>query len=128
MRGVVLLDALYGGAEDYAALADRRRARRALHQLLPRSAARPTPAAAHCCALRAGRSAQTRVAQLDAADFPAHVAPRPLIIAEGHVAHRDMPEGYMTPRYEPSTCRSAGALAVDPCSVTVVGTRFANKI
>jgi hypothetical protein len=37
----------------------------------------------------------SRVAQIDARNFPKRVAPRRLIIAEGHVAHRDMPEGYM---------------------------------
>jgi hypothetical protein len=94
VRGVVLLDALYGEAEDYAAwLAAASPEVRLISFYLDRG---KTYAGSRTL-LQLSRRAfgAARVAQIDAAKFPAHVAPRRLIISEGHVPHRDMPEGYM---------------------------------
>jgi pimeloyl-ACP methyl ester carboxylesterase len=94
VRGVVLLDALYGEAEDYAAwLAGTSPDVRLVSFYLDRG---KTYAGSRTL-LQLSRRAfgASRVAQLDAKNFPERVAPRRLIIAEGHVPHRDMPEGYM---------------------------------
>lgn len=94
VRGVVLLDALYGEAADYAAWLTA--AAPDVRFVSFYLGAGKTYAGSRTL-LQLSRRAfgASRVAQLDAAEFPARVAPRRLIIAEGHVPHRDMPEGYM---------------------------------
>jgi pimeloyl-ACP methyl ester carboxylesterase len=95
VRGVVLLDALYGEAEDYARwLAGTGPDVRFISFYLDNG---KTYAGSRTLLKLARRTlGAAQVAQLDAAEFPEHVAPRRLIIAEGHVPHRQMPEGYLT--------------------------------
>jgi hypothetical protein len=94
VHAVVLLDALYGEAEAYAHwLASSPPDVRFLSLYLGYG---KTYIGSRTLLRLARRSfGADRVAQLDANDLPAHVAPRRLIIAEGHIAHRDMPRGYL---------------------------------
>ena len=95
LRNVVLMDALYGGAEAYARwLVHAGGETRMVSIYLGGS----KTAAGNRALLRLVRRAlgSARVRQFDARALPSSVAPLRLLVATGHVPHRLVPEGYLS--------------------------------
>jgi pimeloyl-ACP methyl ester carboxylesterase len=95
VHNVVLMDALYGEAEDYARwLVHARDDTRMVSIYLGGT----KTAAGNRTLLRMVKRSfgSARVRQLDAKDLPRAVAPLRLVVATGHTPHRLVPEGYLS--------------------------------